>query len=318
MIHWNLIPQQIVITDTTLRDGLQNLDTIYDTKTKLAVLKEIVAAGIQSVELTSFMRPDRVPQLSDAEDLCAAARATFGRSIESRALVANARGLDRALAAQVDTCVVLVTLSDSYCRRNQGMGRDENLELACALVKTARSRGQAVDISFSMPIFCPYEGDIAVERLVEATCRLVGSGAEAFTLCTSTGLENPREVCERVVAMRNAGASTIGLHLHDTNGMALASALAGLLAGVTRFETALAGLGGGIELPDGMPAHGNLPTEDLAHLLAEIGLPIDAEPLAIAAMSIARRLGVGLNSRAGHGATKRRVQAATNDENKYV
>ena len=300
----------IVITDTTLRDGLQSLADVHPLETKLAVLEAITDAGLRSIELTSFVRPDRVPQLADAEELAARARARFGDGLELRALVANRRGLDRAASAGVDLVVILVTLSDEYARRNQGLNSGENLNLACALVEAATAQGMAVATAYSMPIFCPYEGTIPPERLAAATKRLVVAGCSAFTLCTSTGLEGLAEVDRSLSLMRDSGAPDVALHLHTTNGMALAVALLGLQRGITRFETAMCGLGGGIALPDDMPEHGNLATEDLAHLLFELDLAEEPAPIIAAARKVARRLGVIPRSFAARGATKSSVHAS--------
>lgn len=301
----------VTLTDTTLRDGLQSLAETYPLAVKLKILDLLVSAGLNSIEATSFMRPDRVPQLADGEALMDEIRARYGDIIELRGLVANRRGLARAVASGVDVAVVLMTLSDAYALRNQGMDSERNLELAVDLVHAASDQGVAVDVAYSMPIFCPYEGAIAPSRVQAVTARLTAVGARNFTLCTSTGLENPREVCAALALMRAEGAAEVALHLHDTNGMGLAVALAGLLSGVRRFETALGGVGGGIALPSGMPSHGNLPTEDMAHLLAEIGLRGDVAPISSAAATVSHLLGRQALGRAAQGATKAAILANT-------
>jgi hydroxymethylglutaryl-CoA lyase len=308
------VKNSVTITDTTLRDGLQSLAERQPLATKLIILDSIVAAGLQSIEVTSFMRPEQVPQLADAESLMAEARARYGDSLELRGLVANQHGLDRAITAGVDVAVVLMTLSDTYAIRNQGMDSAENLRVAADLVGVAAEKGVSVDVAYSMPIFCPYEGQILPGRLQAVTASLVAAGARSFTLCTSTGLENPREVCAVLRLIRSEGAEAVALHLHDTNGMGLAVALAGLLSGVRRFETALGGLGGGIALPSGMPSHGNLATEDLGHMLAEIGLADNTALLVAAAKTVSELLGRPTLGRATQGATKAAVLAATEKE----
>ena len=306
----------VKITDTTLRDGLQSLPERQSLATKLAILDSIAAAGLHSIEVTSFMKPEQVPQLADAEALMAETRTRYGDSLELRGLVANRRGLDRAIAAGVDVAVVLMTLSDAYALRNQGMDSAENLRVAADLVGVAAKQGISVDVAYSMPIFCPYEGQILSSRLQAVTASLVAVGARSFTLCTSTGLENPREVCAALRLIRSEGAEEVALHLHDTNGMGLAVALAGLLSGVRRFETALGGVGGGIALPSGMPSHGNLPTEDLGHMLAEIGLITETAQLIVAAKTVSELLGRPPQGRAAQGATKAAVLTATEQETK--
>jgi hydroxymethylglutaryl-CoA lyase len=305
------LPEAVTVTDITLRDGLQSLQAVLPTNDKMAIYAAILDSGFRSIEVTSFMRPDRVPQLADAAELLAAIKRRDG--VELRALVANPRGVERAAAAGVGVCSVLVTLSDEYCRRNQGIDSAGNLRLATEVVRMARAGGIEVDVSWSMPFFCPYEGPIAPERLARSAQVLLEAGVDAFTLCTSTGLENPREVIERVELLRELSPLPVALHLHDTNGMAMAVALAGLAAGVTRFETAMGGIGGGIALPSGMPGHGNLPTEDLVHMLDELGIRTDLDTATVAAASraVGHILGREPTSRAATGATKRAVLEMT-------
>jgi hydroxymethylglutaryl-CoA lyase len=126
-------------------------------------------------------------------------------------------------------------------------------------------------------------------------------------------LENPREVTERIALLRSLTDRPIALHLHDTNGMAMAVALAGLMTGINRFETAMGGVGGGIALPTAMPSHGNLPTEDLVHMLNELGIDtgLQTEEVILASKAIGQVLGRDPTSRAGSGATKRAVLEAT-------
>jgi hydroxymethylglutaryl-CoA lyase len=233
--------------------------------------------------------------------------------VELRALVANPKGVERATRAGIDVCSVLVTLSDAYCRRNQGTDSAGNLALALEVAQMAKAAGVSVDVSYSMPIFCPYEGAIEPERLARSAEKLIEAGVDAFTICTSTGLENPREVTERIALLRSLTDRPIALHLHDTNGMAMAVALAGLMSGINRFETAMGGVGGGIALPTGMPSHGNLPTEDLVHMLNELGINtgLRTEDVILASKAIGQVLGRDPTSRSASGATKRAVLEAT-------
>lgn len=300
----------MTVTDVTLRDGLQSLADTYPTATKRAIYDALVMAGCRSIEITSFMRLDRLPQLADADVF--AASLPSGDGVERRALIANPKGLERAIAAGVDVCAVLVTLSDAYCRRNQGSDTQRNIELAIETITRAKAAGMRTDVSFSMPIFCPYEGSIAPERLEKAAARLIDAGVDAFTLCTSSGLESPREVSERLSILRQLSDRPLALHLHDTNGMAMAVVMAGLAAGITRYECAMGGIGGGIALPSGMPGHGNLPTEDFVHLMAEMNIDtgIEVEAAVAAACETGRLLGLPPASRATAGATKNAVLKA--------
>ena len=305
------LPAFATITDITLRDGLQSLPRTYSIGDKRGIFEALVRAGFRSIEVTSFMRPDRVPQLADAQEFVASV--DHPETLEFRALVANRRGVERAIGSGIDVISVLVTLSDEYCRRNQGVDHASNLALACEVIRIARDAGRRTDVSYSMPIFCPYEGPIAPERLADATDALLEAGADAFTICTSTGLEGPSEVAAAIDLVRDRSGRAPALHLHDTNGMAAAVALTGLLEGVERFETALGGVGGGIALPSGMPSHGNYPTEDMVHLLAESGVEtgLETEAAAEAARAAGSILGRPPVSRAAIGATKGAIMKMT-------
>jgi hydroxymethylglutaryl-CoA lyase len=293
------------VTEVLPRDGLQSLDRFVPTDDKARIVEALVQAGFTSIEVTAFARPDVVPNLADAEDLVRLLKQAPG--VEYRALAPNRQGALRAVDAGIDAMVALVTATESYGRRNQNRGFDERLDGARSVLEIGRAAGIPVEIAIAMAFFDPYEGDTPPSRVETIVQHLLEAGAERFYLATSTGLETPLEVLRLLERLHGRWPSAdIGLHLHDTNGMALATALLGLDAGVVRFESSLCGIGGGIALPTGMPPAGNVATEDLVHLFSslEVDTGLDLARVTDCARQVARILDIEPRSSAAAGATK--------------
>jgi hydroxymethylglutaryl-CoA lyase len=298
-------PDQVEIVDVTLRDGLQSLEKVYPTEVKLEVLQRLVAVGLKRVEVTSFVRPDVVPQLADAEAVVSGLPPRD--DCRFRALVANRRGIDRAVAAGVDEVLALVTASETYNQKNQNMSVSRNLEVIDEIAGVARVHEVHVVVAVGMSMFCPYEGDIPAARVLQIVSSLDRAGVDEYYIATSAGLDGPKRVYELSRLLLGAHPSMkLGIHLHNTNGMALANALAAMEAGVRTFEGALCGLGGGIRFPEGTGNHGNVALEDLVNMFEEMGVEtgVDLEGLVRASREVAEMLGVPLASYATTGGTK--------------
>ena len=288
-----------------LRDGLQSLDRYVPTDDKLRIVDALVRAGFTSIEVTAFVRPDVVPNLADAGELMR--RIERAPGVEYRGLVANRQGALRAVDADVDTLVALITATESYARKNQNRGVEELLEITAEVLEVGQEADKPVEIGIAMAFFDPYEGDTPPERIEHIVDRLLDAGAQDLYLATSTGVETPHQVRELVLRLRRRRPHLdIGLHLHNTNGMALATTLLALEAGVTRFEGSLCGIGGGIALPAGTPPAGNLATEDLVHFLSELGVEtgLDTARVVACANEVAGILGITPRSYAAAGGTK--------------
>jgi hydroxymethylglutaryl-CoA lyase len=269
------------------------------------IVDALVRAGFRSIEVTSFGRPEMVPNLADAEDLFRRLERKPG--VEYRALVPNLRGALRALDAGADALVVLVTVAEAYARRNQNRSVEEIVVEAETILELGRETGTWVEIGLAMPFFDPYGGDTLPEDVERVVRRLADAGAGALYLATSTGVETPVEVRDLVIRLRGSRPELdLGLHLHDTNGMALVTVLLALQEGVDRFETSLCGLGGGIALPAGAPEVGNLASEDLVHFLDAIGVDTALDPTTVTdcAVEVASILGIAPRSHAATGGTK--------------
>ncbi len=298
----------VVITEVGPRDGLQSLATPIATEEKVAMIETLIAAGLRSIEVTGFARPDVVPALADAEAVLAAILPRPG--LDRRVLVPNVRGAQRAVSAGPDTLVALLTASESYSRRNQNRGVIQLVEDACRIVAIGSDAGLPVDAVIGIAFFCPYEGPIPGERIESIAERLVSCGVRSICLGASVGMADPAHtyrLCRRIG--ERWPDLPLALHLHDTNGMALANAVRGLDAGVRRFESAICGIGGGVAMPPGM-AVGNVPTEDLVHMLSAMGVPtgLDLDAVLEAGRQVGQLLAVDPVSHALRGGTPAAVR----------
>jgi len=301
----------VEIVDVTLRDGLQSLERVYPLEVKLEILQRLVAAGLRRIEFTSFVRPEVVPQLADAEALAAALPASH--DCRFRALIANRQGIERAVAAGVTEVVALITASETYNQMNQNMSIERNIEVIKSIARVADAEGIHVVAAVGMTMFCPYEGEIPLERVLWIVKSLADAGIDEYYIATSAGLDGPRRVYELARRLRNDFPELkLGIHLHNTNGMGLANALAAMDAGVTTFEGALCGIGGGIRFPKASGNHGNIALEDLVNMFEEIGAStgIDLGALVQLSREVAEMLALPVASYAASGGTKAQARCA--------
>lgn len=269
-------PERVTLVEVAPRDGLQSLERSYPTEVKVQLVELLADAGLEKIEVTGFVHPEVIPQLADAADVMAGIRRVDG--CVYRALVPNVRGAERAVAAGVDEVLGLITASDTYNRKNARMTVEENLEQAAGMAAVAHEAGVPIVMAIGIAMFCPYEGEVPEERVLGLIERMRAEGVDEFYVATSVGLDGPRKVhslCSRI--LDRWPEMTLGIHLHNTNGMALANALAAMDAGVTVFEGSICGIGGGIRMPYGMPHYGNVSTEDLAHMFFEMGVDTGVE-----------------------------------------
>lgn len=284
----------VSIVEVGPRDGLQSLSRTYATDEKVAMVTALMDAGLRKIEVTGFVRPDVVPQLSDAEELLRRLPRRPGCTL--RALVPNRRGTERALGAGVDELLGLITASETYNLKNQRMTIERNLSELEGMAALAAEADVPMVVGIGLALFCPYEGPIPHARALEIVERLAAVGVGSCFVATSVGLDGPRELAELCGALLSEWPGLdLGVHLHDTNGMALANALAAMDAGVTTFEGSICGLGGGIRMPRGLPHCGNVATEDLVHMFAEADVETGLElaRVAEAARRIAELLELG-------------------------
>jgi hydroxymethylglutaryl-CoA lyase len=254
------------------------------------LISRLVAAGLRTVEATSFVRPEWVPQLADAEQVLGALDP--GGDVRYPVLVPNARGLDRALALGARDVAVFASATETFSRRNLNRSLAEADAMFAPIVARARAEGLGVRGYLSMCFGDPWEGRVPVERVVAAGTRLLELGCDALSLGDTIGVGTPGHVGALLEAFAGAGVPVdrIGVHFHDTYGQALANTLAALRAGVTTVDASAGGLGG---CPYARSATGNLATEDLVWMLDGLGIRtgVDLRALVDVSTWLAGRLG---------------------------
>jgi hydroxymethylglutaryl-CoA lyase len=264
----SMTSEQVRITDVGPRDGLQSQKTLVPVAGKLALIEALWAAGMPAIEATSFVSPKAVPQMADADALLPAIAVPAGRSLS--ALVPNQRGLERAVRAGCREVAVVLSATETMNQRNIRMGLDEAIATARDTLRDAQAQGLATRAYIAVAFACPFEGNTPTERVHALSVAMAEAGAGEIVVADTIGAAAPSDV-QRVVQslLKSLPAQTLGLHLHDTRGMALANAWQGLQMGVRRFDASIGGLGG---CPFAPGAAGNLATEDLALLCAQAGL----------------------------------------------
>jgi hydroxymethylglutaryl-CoA lyase len=257
---------QVRIVEVGPRDGLQNQPNVYPTAQKARFVEALYAAGLHDVEITSFVRPDLVPQLADADALLPLVQRPDRRRL---VLVANQRGLDRAFAAGATAISLIAAASDGFSRANTGRSAAEGIETLRALADAARPRAAWVRGYVSTCFRCPYDGPVPVERALHALEAVAASGVDEVVVSDTLGDATPDQV-EAVCAplLRRISPERVSLHLHDTAGRALACAERALALGIRCLDGSVAGLGG---CPFAPGAKGNVATEAIVELCGRLG-----------------------------------------------
>ena len=261
-------PDRVSIYEVSPRDGLQNERAIVSLVDKLRLVDALVAAGLTRVEITSFVSPRWIPQLADADDVAKHARAPEG--VTFSALCPNARGLERALAANIPEIAVFMSASETHNKRNVNHTITETLAALEETIGPARAAGLRVRGYVSTVWGCPYEGDVDPARALALAGRLHEMGCYQVSLGDTIGAGTPRQTAEIVRRALDAlPGDAIALHMHDTRGTALANIVVGLELGIRTFDASVGGMGG---CPYAPGAAGNVATEDLTYLLHGMGI----------------------------------------------
>ncbi|WP_221352720.1 hydroxymethylglutaryl-CoA lyase [Streptomyces beigongshangae] len=268
------LPARIRIHEVGARDGLQNEKATVPTETKAEFIRRLAAAGLTTIEATSFVHPRWVPQLADAEQLFPLVRDLRDRNGTALALpvlVPNERGLDRALALGATRVAVFASATESFAKANLNRTVDEALAMFEPVVTRARAQDAHVRGYLSMCFGDPWEGPVPVARVVRVCRALLDMGCDELSLGDTIGVATPGHVSALLTALTGEGVpvSAIGVHFHDTYGQALANTLAALRHGVTTVDASAGGLGG---CPFAKSATGNLATEDLVWMLTGLGI----------------------------------------------
>lgn len=280
-------PPKAVICEVGLRDGIQNEKKLLDVDEKLELLDAIVASGITVIEIGSFVHPKAVPQMADTGEL--AKRMKRVPDVEYRVLVPNLKGLELAHDAGLTKAKLTVSVSESHCLANFNQSPLQMMEGFRPCVEFAAKQGIAISGALSSAWGCAWEGKIPVPQVEKITRTFLELGITELSLSDATGMANPRQVYEMGGHLKKTFPQVAWvLHLHNTRGMALGCAVAALQAGITTFDGAFGGFGGCNFIPG---AAGNVATEDLVHMLHEMGVDTGVDLLkAMDTGRLARRL----------------------------
>jgi hydroxymethylglutaryl-CoA lyase len=261
-------PNRVRIREVGPRDGLQSESSTIATSDKIELIDSLSDTGLRFIEAVAFVSPRAVPQMADAR----AVWAGIDRRPEVfySALVPNQRGAETAIDCGVDGIQVFIASTDSYNLKNVGRTVKESLLDVAKVAAAATSAGIPVAGTISTAFGCPYEGEVAPERVVELSSRLVDEGITSISCGDTTGMGSPRRVGEVVVALRTELPEVdINMHFHDTRGTGLANVVAALELGVDFFDASVGGMGGS---PFATGATGNIATEDLVHMLIDMNI----------------------------------------------
>ncbi len=279
----------IRIVEVGPRDGLQNEPQLVPATTKIALIERLAAAGLKTIEATSFVSPKWVPQMADADAVLAGLSRTEG--VRYPVLVPNLQGLERALATGVQEIAVFTAASDAFNRKNINASVDESLQRLKPVAEQARAAGLKVRGYVSTVLGCPYQGEVPLREVVRVSEALLDMGCYEISLGDTIGVGTPHAARDLLRAVSAAvPMAHLAVHFHDTYGQALANIYACIEAGVRVVDASVGGLGG---CPYAKGATGNVATEDLVYLLDGLGLDsgIDLDALCETARWISAALG---------------------------
>ncbi|WP_300647338.1 hydroxymethylglutaryl-CoA lyase [Paenalcaligenes sp.] len=291
------LPTTVKIVEVAARDGLQNEKHFVDTAIKIELINRLSAAGFQNIEAASFVSPKWVPQMADGTEVMA--------GIERRpqttysALTPNLRGFEAALAAKADEVVIFGAASESFSQKNINCSIAESITRFAPVAQAALDAGVRLRASISCAFGCPYDGETAIETVLDVVKRMQDLGVQEFDIADTIGVGTPLKTARLMEAVATlVPMEQIAGHFHDTYGQALANILAALQVGVSIFHSSVAGLGG---CPYAKGATGNVATEDVVYMLHGMGIHtgLDLPQLVDTGAWISAQIGKPTNSRAG-------------------
>ncbi|MCA2212771.1 hydroxymethylglutaryl-CoA lyase [Jidongwangia harbinensis] len=251
----------VSIREVAPRDGLQNEEPI-PTDAKVRLIDALSGTGVRRIEAVSFVHPRAIPQMADADDVWAGI--TRNPRVRYSALIPNTRGAQRAIAAGFTEIEVVVSASDTHNRRNLNRSTDESLDDITGLISLIHQAGATVEVIVATSFGCPFEGDVAPARVASIVERVRADGADRIAFGDTTGMATPRRVRDLLAEVRPDL-----LHFHDTRGTGLANIITALDLGVTEFDASVGGIGG---CPYAPGASGNVATEEVVHMLHDMGI----------------------------------------------
>jgi hydroxymethylglutaryl-CoA lyase len=262
------IPAYVKLVDVGPRDGLQNEKQAVPATVKIELVHRLQDAGLTEIEVTSFVSPKWVPQMADNAEVMAGIERKAG--VRYSVLTPNLQGFEAALKSKPDEIVVFAAASEAFSQRNINCSIAESIERFAPVVQAARAAGIYVRGAMSCTVGCPYEGDIAPERVSYLAGLMKGIGVQHVGVADTIGVGTPRKVQRAIEAtLKHYDLNDVSGHFHDTYGQALANTLISLEMGVWQFDTSIAGLGG---CPYAKGATGNVATEDVVYMLNGMGI----------------------------------------------
>jgi hydroxymethylglutaryl-CoA lyase len=263
--------RRIEIIEVGPRDGLQNEKVVLDVPQKLAFIKKLEDCGAKRIETVSFVNPKRVPQMAGAEEIAADLPRTGGRS--RIGLVLNMKGWERLIATNCDEANVVVCASDGFGMANQGSTTADQIQVLADIMAVRKAEDPPVSVSISVAFGCPFDGEVALERVIDVVRAAGELGVPEIALADTIGVADPWTVRQRIEAARKAAPNAkLRMHFHDTRNTGLANAYASVEAGVDILDASCGGLGG---CPFAPNATGNIGTEDLVYMLERGGFTTD-------------------------------------------
>ncbi|WP_298194087.1 hydroxymethylglutaryl-CoA lyase [Novosphingobium sp.] len=259
----------IEMVEVSPRDGLQNEKAMVSTADKLALIDRALAAGVRRIEVASFVNPRAVPQMADAEAVCAGL--PIRGDVTYIGLVMNARGADRAIATgRIDQLGAVSVSTDTFAMANQGQTSDGSIEAATGIIHAARANGKLGQVTIAAAFGCPFEGEVPEARVLAMAEKLAAAAPVEIALADTIGVANPAHVSRLVTAVRELVAPIpVRVHFHNTRGTGLANVWAAVEAGARTIDASIGGLGG---CPFAPGAAGNVSTEDVVYMLERAGV----------------------------------------------
>jgi hydroxymethylglutaryl-CoA lyase len=261
--------KSVEIVEVAPRDGLQNEKVLISTEDKIALVERAIASGARRIEVTSFVNPRAVPQMADAEAVCAAL--PVRDDVTYIGLVMNRRGADRALATgRIDQLGAVSVATDAFAMANQGQTSDGSVDAACEIMAAARDAGKTAQVTIAAAFGCPFEGEVSEARVLAMAEALAAGGAVEIGLADTIGVANPAHVASLVGKVRTLIAPVpVRVHFHNTRGTGLANVWMAVAEGASTVDAAIGGLGG---CPFAPGAAGNVSTEDVVYMLERAGI----------------------------------------------
>ena len=272
-----MLPASVTVMEVSPRDGLQNEDVPVPTAQKLQLIDHALASGSKRIEVTSFVHPQRVPQMADAEAVCAGLPQRS--DVRYTGLILNERGYRRLRETRLDEAGLVVPVSDTFGERNQGQRVADAVAMAREVIRDGQQTGFPVQVTLAVAFGCPFEGEVPLTSLLAAAEALLEAGPVEIALADTIGVGVPWQVQQTFEALSKlAGDVPMRAHFHDTRNTGIGNAFASLLAGVATLDASIGGIGG---CPFAPNASGNIATEDLVYMLnrSDVAHDLAMQPL---------------------------------------